>query len=333
MKRVGSLFSQIWDRSNIATAFWRAARAKSDRSEVRCFRDSIDTNLNGLSFLLRSGQYCFGPYRSFEVRDTKSRTIHAPCFADRVVHHAIINVIGPVLERGAIAHSYACRCGRGQHAALATASRWTNRQSWYGKIDVRKFYDNVDHEILLQMLRRRFREQRLLSLLQRVVDSYSSAPGKGIPIGALTSQYFGNFYLDRFDHLMKSTGLVPRYIRYMDDVVIWSDHGKLKDIRHYAMEFLSVLKLAAKDRGQWNRCRQGVPFLGFTIYPNRIRLNKQGRKRLSRKSRLLEIQFRDGKLSSLEYQSRLASLFAHAEFADDVKWRNAVLNRRQSPEQ
>ena len=282
--------------------------------------------LNRLHCELTSGSFSFLSYREFNVRDTKSRVIHAPAFRDRVVHHAIVRVVGPVLEMGADFHSYACRRGKGHHAALKQASSWTRRKSWYGKIDVRKYYDSVHHDTLRRLLHKRFRELRLLHLLDALIDSYSVDPGRGLPIGALTSQYLGNFYLDEFDRRMKATQLVPRYIRYMDDVALWGNAHDLKAIRGFAIDFLAELKLEAKNGGEWNRCEKGLPFLGFVLYPDRIRTNKNGRKRLRTKLRQTMGLYRRGNITELALQERITSLFAHVKHADDVPWRRTLIS-------
>lgn len=223
MKAVGNLFDRIADRSNLITAVWAAAREKRDNSDIREFLANIEQQVNQIASSLISGRFEFQSYTSFSVRDTKTRIIQAPTFRDRVVHHAIINVAGPIFERGAFHHSYACRTGKGQHAALIQAQAWTRRTLWYGKMDIRRYYDSVDHDVLRQRLQRRFREHRLLNLFDQLLASWSVADGKGLPIGALTSQYLANFYLDAFDANMKASGMCPRYLRYMDDIVVWGE--------------------------------------------------------------------------------------------------------------
>lgn len=189
MKRIGGLVEQICDRANLVHAVWRAARGKHDRQEVRSFLRQGDEAINSLSRQLSTGRFRFQPYRQFTVRDTKRRTIHAPSFRDRVVHHAIISITGPVFESGAIFHSYACRAGKGHHAAVRQARKWTRRNGWYGKIDIRKFYDSVHHERLRQLLHRRFAEQRLLAIFDALLGSYQASPCRGLPIGALTADF------------------------------------------------------------------------------------------------------------------------------------------------
>lgn len=325
MKRVGGLFDAIVDRANLAAAAWAAARGKQDRPAVRAFFTRFDEEIGAMRTELAAGTWRFAPYRRFTVRDTKTRTIHAPAFRDRVVHHAIVGVAGPVLESGALFHSYACRRGKGQHAALAVARKWSRRTDWYGKLDVDKFYDTVDHVVLRRLLDRRFRERRLLQLFDALLDSYATAPGKGLPIGALTSQYLGNFYLDEVDRHIKATGAAHRYLRYMDDMVVWGDPVSLAIVRAAALEGMAEVQLRPKHGGEWNRCAQGLPFLGFVIYPGRLRVNRQGRRRLRRKLGGIERAYRDGMLDECSLQKRGASLFAHVATADDSAWRRAVL--------
>ncbi|MCA9047967.1 MAG: hypothetical protein KDA89_04525 [Planctomycetaceae bacterium] len=148
MKAVGNLFDRISDRSNLITAVWAAAREKRHNNDVREFLGKIEQHVSQIASSLINGRFEFQRYTSFSVRDTKTRIIQAPTFRDRVVHHAMINITGAIFERGALHHSYACRTGKGQHAALMQARAWTRHHLWYGKMDIRRYYDSVDHEIL-----------------------------------------------------------------------------------------------------------------------------------------------------------------------------------------
>jgi len=200
MKRVGHRFDVLTDARTLTAAAWRAARGKRLRPEVRAFLSRIEYETARLGRELRAQTFRFSEYRCFRIRDPKTRTIHAPPFRDRVTHHAIVSVTASVFERGAIEHSYACRPARGQHAALRRVRRWMRPEDRFLKIDLARYYDSVDHERLRVRLARRFRERRLLALFDRLLDSYATDSGKGLPIGALTSQYLGNFFLDPIDH-------------------------------------------------------------------------------------------------------------------------------------
>ncbi|MCB1227625.1 MAG: group II intron reverse transcriptase domain-containing protein [Verrucomicrobiales bacterium] len=324
MKRVGGLFESLADASLMARAAWRAAQGKRDRSEVRSFLANLEGNCAEMVRDVMAGSYEFGTYSAFEVRDPKSRLIHAPAFRDRVMHHALMEVTGPVLERGALAHSYACRAGFGQHAALSQARQWLRRGDWFLKLDVAKFYDSLPHETVRRLLARRFRERRLLALFDRLLDSYHHTPGRGLPIGALTSQYLGNFVLDTVDRWVKQSCRLTRYLRYMDDMLFISDRAHLNRVRAEMPGVLSELGLRLKGDGVLNRAECGAPFLGLVLYPDRVRLHRQARRRLRRKWKAVEKAAVCGRLTEGELQARTEALFAHARFADDAAWRRTV---------
>jgi RNA-directed DNA polymerase len=312
MKRMGLLFDRIADRRTLSIALHDAARGKHGRWEVRQWLQDSDRRLNHLAATLRDGSFRFEGYRTFQVRDTKTRTIQAPTFRDRVVHQAIIHATGPAFETGAYHHSYACRKGRGQHAAIFQALRWIRRESSFLKIDIEKFYDSVDHAMLQVMLQRRFSETRLLELWEQLLGSYSTQPYKGIPIGALTSQYLGNFYLDVVDRFAKQSQRIRYYLRYMDDMLFFGSHHELCSLRKMLLDFLSRIGLAGKHGGALNRCELGVPWLGFVLYPNRQRLNPPAKQRLRRKMNLLTKQWNQERIDPAEFQRRSESLVAHA---------------------
>jgi hypothetical protein len=324
MKRVGKLFDCIADRETLSLAAHRAAQGQRLRREVSEFLKDFDTHAARIVKELRAETYSFGGYRTFQVQDRKTRTIHAPPFEQRVVHHAIIAVAGPVFEQGAIQHSYACRKGRGQHRALGVARRWTRAGDSYLKLDVRKYYDSIDHGVLLGFLTRRFREQRLLRLFHRLLLSYQVQSGKGLPIGALTSQYLGNFYFDSFDHWVNEDLGHRHYLRYMDDMVFWGPHELLKTVRDESLAQLAGRQLVVKHGGELNTVDTGLPLLGFVVYPDRIRLSAVGRRRLRRKVGGVERRWLLGEVDDGQLQQRVTSLWAHAQWGDDVNWRRVV---------
>ncbi|MDT8389090.1 MAG: reverse transcriptase/maturase family protein [Lentisphaeria bacterium] len=218
-------FGGIWDRllrmETFLEAFHLAAKGKGAIAEVVEFRRDLHANLRRVIDAIGAGEYRFGPYRSFMVYDPKPRLIQVASFEQRVIHQAIIQACGPVFERTLIHDSYACRKGKGQHRAVLRARHFTRRGPWYLKMDIRKFYDSASHDVLLRLVAKRFRERALNDLFARLVESYQTAPGRGLPIGNLTSQYFGNFLLDGFDHWITEEKRAPGYIRYMDDMLVF----------------------------------------------------------------------------------------------------------------
>ncbi len=192
MKRAGHLLEQIVDLDNLKRAFCQAARGKRNQAEVIAFSRDLESRLHEMAEGLRRGNVPLGDYHYFRIRDPKERLICAAAFAERVLHHAVMGPCEPVFERGLIHHTYACRKGKGQTAALAAAQQNCRRHAWFLKLDIRKYFDSVDHAILLHLLCRRFKDADLLLLFQRLLGTYQTQPGRGLPIGNLTSQHFAN---------------------------------------------------------------------------------------------------------------------------------------------
>ena len=331
MRRIGNLAGQIASRDNLLLAVWKGTRGRTTQPGVLRLLSRLEELLDDLSTALRTGNLRLGGYGVFEVRDTKRRQIHAPGLRDRILQHALMNVLGPVLEQGAMPHSYACRVGRGQHRALQQARLWTHATSWYVKVDVRRYFDSVDQNLLRERLARRFRERRVLHLWDQVLDSYAASPGRGLPIGALTSQYLGNFFLDAVDGELLATGLCRRFLRYLDDLVIWQQERHAATVQAQLQAALARWHLTAKHGGECNRCETGVPLLGFVVYPNRIRLNREGRRRFRRKYAVLHRALAAGRICERVFQSRREALVAHATFGDDAAWLRSVLAVRPPP--
>jgi len=172
-------------------AFWKAQKGKRAQPETIRFRENLDAELARLRSALLEGPLRFGPYRSFTVHDPKERVICAAPFPDRVLHHAAMNVCHASFEAYQVYDSYACRVGKGTHKAVERARAFAGRHRHYLKLDIRRYFDSIDHEILKAQLRRRFKDWRLLDILDAIIDSYETAPGKGLPIGNLTSHGAG----------------------------------------------------------------------------------------------------------------------------------------------
>jgi RNA-directed DNA polymerase len=331
LARGRGLYLQIVEPDNLRLAFRKAVRGKSDRQEVILFRHDLDDNLADLRRELLAGEVTVGPYRYFQVFDPKERTICAAPFRDRVLHHAIMNLCEPVFERHSIHDTYACRPGKGLHRALCRAQEFSRRYQWYLKLDIRKYFNSIHQETLLRHLAGCFRDSRLLRLLAGIVQSYESAPGRGLPIGNLLSQYFANFYLSRLDHWLKEVRRVPGYLRYMDDCVLFgSERGFLKSELHAIETFLAQqLRLELKDNRQLNRCDRGLPFLGVRIFPGTIRLAPRSKRRFCDKLNGYECEAAQGRLSGGELARRVVSLVTFTKAADAVGFRRSVLARRR----
>ena len=330
MKRQGNLMREIAEPANLRLALWKASRAKGDRPEVVLYRARLGENLATLREELLAGRAKVGVYRFFKIYDPKERQICAAEFGERVLHHAVMNVCEPYFERRLIHDTYACRMGKGRLKAMERAQQFARQHPWYLKLDVRKYFDSVDQETLLRLLGRLFKDSALLELFGRVVGSYHTEPGKGVPIGNLTSQHFANLYLGELDLFVKGTLCVPGYVRYMDDSVLWSkSRGELKEHFKRVDGFLETgLKLALKPEAL-NRVEMGMPFLGARLFPTCVRLNRQGCRRFVAKLAHLEGEYAAGRLGSLELQKRATALAAYTETAGGRAFRQAVLRRNE----
>ncbi len=284
MRRAGNLYLKIAERENLELAFWKAQRRKSARSDVQVFRANLSENLTLLREELLSGNVAFGNYRYFTIYDPKERVICAADFRERVLHHAIINVCEPVFEKYQIFDSFACRKGKGLDACLARTREFCRKYPWFLKTDVHKFFDSVEHATLLRLLERRFKDGRLLNLFSKIIESYETRSGKGLPIGNLTSQYFANLYLGVADHQIKEVWGVPAYVRYMDDFVLFfHENGQAKRAKVQVAEFLfRELKLEL-NKPQINRTACGLPFLSYRVFGTGLKLSQKAKRRFCRK--------------------------------------------------
>jgi len=202
------------------------------------------------------------------VYDPKERLICAAPFRDRVAQHAIMALCEPCFESYQVYDSYACRRGKGLDAALVRAQNHARHSRCFVKLDVRKYFDSIDHAILKQLLERRFKDTTLMTLFEALIDGYSSTPGKGIPIGNLSSQYFANHYLAPWDHYCMETLGIHRYVRYMDDFAAWgNDKEQLKDWAASARHFLQERLGLALKTNLSEHLRQGHDLSGVSYLP------------------------------------------------------------------
>jgi len=255
---------------------------------VRDFAGDLEINLARLGNDLLAGDFRTGDYRQFHVLDPKPRTISCAPVRDRVLHHALCGIITPLLERSFSEDSYACREGKGTHRACRRARELTRAHPWYCKLDVRRYFDSIGHERLLAVLLPRFREREVRELIERIVcHPVPGLPeGRGLPIGNLTSQWFANVFLDGFDHFAKEVMMLPGYIRYMDDMVLFGDS---KAACWLALE--RAERWLREERGLEVKTEatrlapvtEGLPFLGLRIFPSCWRLQRERFLRTRRK--------------------------------------------------
>lgn len=329
MKRAGNLYLKIAEPDNLRRAFLKAARGKGDRREVLRFRLDLDANLAEIHRQLLAREVLVGDYRFFTVYDPKERTICAAAFRERVLHHAIMNLCEPVLESYSIFDSYACRVGKGQRAAVARARHFAEVYPWYLKLDIRKYFDSIDHERLLTLLGRRFKDRDLLNLFARVLASYRATPGRGLPIGNLLSQHFANFYLGRLDHWLKEERGIKGYLRYMDDFLLLGDsRERLREEWRQIEDFLrDELNLTLKENVQLNRTDSGIPFLGMRIFPGRVVLAPRSRRRFVDKLKMYQARADNGEWDEITLARHVTPLVEFTRIADAQGFRRSVMAR------
>jgi hypothetical protein len=325
MKSSKVRLEQIAAPENLREAFLRAARGKAHKAEVVAFRESLGAELTSLREEIMSGKVVVGCFTSFTIWEPKERRIHAPCFRERVLHHALLGPCEADFERWLIDDTYACRRGRGREMALGRAEHYARRHGWFLKLDVEKYFDSIPHVALLAEVARRFRDRRVVALWARIVGAYEKSPGRGLPIGALSSQHLANFYLGNVDRLVKETLRVPGYVRYMDDMALWADDkGELVAARHQvAGRLQEVWGLKMKENWHLQPTGRGMDFLGYRVRPNGSTLNRASRRRFVRRWRWTERALACGKLSEGEAQRRMLAAVAFVRPA-----RNETLLRR-----
>lgn len=322
MKRQGHLIEAIAAMDNLELAYYKARKGKAEKASVYAFGKNLKDNLRVLQTQILSGEVEAGGYHYFTIYDPKKRQICAAPFAQRVLHHALMNVCHPYFEKAQTADSFASRIGKGTYAALDKAKGYNRRYSWFLKLDARKYFDSIHHAVLRQQLCRMFKDSQLLRIFDQIIDSYSVAPARGVPIGNLTSQYFANHYLSSADHFAKEILRLPAYVRYMDDMVLWHDDKEalLEAGRQFKDFSQTRLQLELKPFCL-NKNTAGLPFLGYLLYPNHTRLAQRSRKRFIQKQEEYGRLVEEGLWSQKEYQRRIEPLTAFTLYADAKAFR------------
>jgi RNA-directed DNA polymerase len=327
MKRSNVSLEDIADWHNLANAAYRAARGKRQRSEVQAFLGDLNARLTTLQRQILEGSVVVGNSRCFTIHDPKPRIIHAPCFRERVLHHALMAQVGPVLDRALVYDTYACRTGKGTVAAVRRVQQHVRRFPWYGKLDIRAYFASIDHAVLKDKLRQRLKNNGVLALIGKIIESHHQLPGKGLPIGALTSQHVANFYLDGSDRLLLEQCHVAGMVRYMDDVVWWCrsrDH--VREVLHAAEMYLQQkLRLTVKLPIQINRSERGVSMCGYRVLPDTVRLSRRRRQRYALARRYWERAYANGKIDERMLQAAYSSALAITAHADAASWRREQL--------
>lgn len=349
MKTYRNLYPQVYDFENLYRAYRKARRGKRGRAEVSRFEARVEDELFRLQDELRSETYQPGRYRHFYIYEPKKRKISAAPFRDRVVHHALVNVIEPIFERKFIFDSYACRVGKGTHRALDRCTQFVRQYRYVLQCDVAKFFPTIDHAILLEILGRTIADRQVMSLCAKIVASGAGVldserelywfPGddlfaplrpQGLPIGNLTSQFWANVYLNELDQYIKRQLKCRAYVRYADDLLLFHNdktvlHAWLADLREVAAIRLRLLLHPAKC--QVFPTATGIPFLGFRHFAAHRRLKRPTVVRFRRRLRRMQAEYAAGKIDSAKIGDSIRSWCAHAAHGNTYRLRNQILRQ------
>lgn len=329
---------------NLLKAFGKARQRKRARPDVQRFEFDLERELLDLQHELRNKQYQPGEFREFTLYERKPRSICVAPFRDRVVHHALMNQLEPLLEDVLAPHTYACRKGRGVHRAVRHYQRCTKRHPYVLKLDIASYFACIDHGILRGLLAMLIKDDSVLWLCNRLIVNSPEPPyaplwpgadlvdvmerESGLPIGNLTSQHFANLYLNPVDQWLHSDPRVPGWLRYVYDLLIFGDDkAVLWEVLDELRERLTTLRLSVHPhKCELYRCADGVDVLGYRVTPNRIRLRRDNGYRYRRKLRKLAKQYGQGKIELEAVRASVAAWLGHTGQADALGLQKAVLD-------
>ena len=289
-KMLGHSFEEIISTENLLKSWREFLKGKRKREDVQVFALNLMDNIINLHEDLSNHTYNHGPYQAFRINDPKPRQIHKSSVQDRLLHHAVHRILYPFFDRKFIFDSYSCRLGKGTYRAINRfrsfaykASRNHTKTCWVLKCDIRKFFENINHDILFSILQHRISDRETMLLLENIIRSFSSAPGRGLPLGNLTSQLLINIYMNEFDQIVKHYFKIKYYIRYADDfVILLRDKSVLEELLPklgcFLNEWLS-LELHP-DKIFIKTFASGVDFLGWVHFPNHRVLRTTTKRRM-----------------------------------------------------
>ncbi len=282
MKTYKNLYQELCSKENLSLAFKKAQKRKSRKPYVIEFNNNLNENLELLKLELLSNKYQPKPLRTFVIREPKTRKIRKSYFVDRIVHHAICNVLDPIFEKRFIYDSFANRKGKGTLNAInrfdkfkKKVSKNNTRNCYVFKADIKHYFDEVSHNILINILRKKINDEKLISLIFKVLKNHSDKVG--MPLGNMTSQFFANVYLNELDKFVKNELKAKYYIRYVDDFVILHDNKKILESYKESIDIFLKENLQLElhtTKSKVLLLERGMPFLGFRHYPYHRLLRK-----------------------------------------------------------
>lgn len=327
-----NLFEKLCSFENLFNAYLKARRRKKYKAAVLEFTYTLEENLIKIKEELEKRTYRHGSYTTFQVTDQKKRIVKAASFRDRIVHHALCNVIEPIFDKIFIYDSYACRKGKGIHFGANRLTkflrRYRNKKLYALKCDIKKYFESIDHEILLKIISRKINDDEVLWLVKEIIESDCSEKGKGIPIGNLTSQLFANIYLNELDYFVKHKLRMKYYLRYVDDfVILHESKEKLREIKQEIIKFLKErLKLELHDKKQnIFPVSNGIDFLGYRIFHSHRRVRRSNIKKFVKRNKELIKKYQKGIIGFDKIRASINSWLGYVLHADSFGLRKKIL--------
>ena len=347
MKTYNKIYPQICSVENLNLAFKKAKKGKSKKDYIISFESKLNEEINKLHLELISKTYNPTPLKKFIIRDPKLRTIHSSIFRDRVVHHAIINILEPIFDKIFIYDSFASRYKKGTHKAVVRFKSFLRKVSGNGglikkafnnnsvkgfvfKADIKHYFNSMDHEVLIEILERKIKDEELIWLIRAILNNFETpVKGKGLPLGNYTSQFFGNVYLNELDYYIKHILKAKYYIRYVDDFVIL--HKNKKRLEYFAKHiknYLPCLKIQIHpDKSKIYALRNGITFLGYRIFYHHNLLKKRNLKSFIKKFEKDVRLYNNNFLSKEQLDNKLNGWFGYSQWADTYKFRQKILSQ------
>jgi retron-type reverse transcriptase len=335
---------------NLRLAYRSAKKGKSNKWYVKDFEANLEKNLTQLQNELLDMTYQPKPLTQFIIRDPKTRLISASNFRDRIVHHAICNIIEPIFEKVFIHDSYANRKNKGTHAALERFDYFKRKVSQNGKLlpnakdnnqiyghvlkaDIKHYFDSVDHEVMIHIISKKIKDEKTLLLIRKILDNHCYKEiGKGMPIGNLTSQFFANVYLNELDYFVKHRLKAKYYIRYVDDFVILDVSKENLDLYKKEIDdFLKTIKLELHpQKSRVIPLHEGVKFLGFRIFYKYKLLKKSNIRKMNHRIENFIDLYKKGIIDKDEIYECVEGWFAYAMHANTYNLRKRIMKKLQS---
>ncbi len=316
MKRHGNLWDNITDLDNLRAAYRTARKGKSWQRTVQQFDRTAETSLLGLQRILRNKTFTTSKYKTKVIHEPKERLIYSlPFFPDRIVQHALMQVLEPIWEGLFIHESHACRKGKGIHSGSIKTMEYVRKHDYCLKCDISKFYPSIPHDTLFRIVKRKIKCPDTLALLENII--YSIGGGTNTPIGNYTSQWFGNLYMNELDRYVKQVLKIKAYVRYCDDFLLFHDDKRLlNDCAAKIKAFLADKLSLTMSKCSLFHVKQGVDFLGYRHFRHHILLRKSTTKRVIKRLAKLPGLVAKGMVSKESARSSIASTMGWMRWAN-----------------